>query len=151
MTAGVTQHDCLSRRSRAVGHTGDLDSQRRPDPSPRRGFVERPLTGYGFQVVRGALSVPLQLLTAGGIVALAAYLTVLGGAAYTGLRFAADRALPSNVQATAMALVVSLIVWLIVGFVENNTFDRFIYAPVALILAISFASRHERVRRPPET
>jgi hypothetical protein len=100
--------------------------------------VGRPLVGHGFEVIRFAHSIPLELLHAGGIIALAAFAIFVIGAVRTGVDLGRDRLVPPELQLLATALTASLGVWVLTALVENLVFDRYLYVPAGLLLGMHF-------------
>lgn len=105
-------------------------------------WVARPITGYGFQVVRGAHNIFLQFLTAGGIVACAGFVAIAGGTAILGSRL--SRIAPPEMRPLASALLASMAAWMTASLIAASVFDRFLYMPLALLLAMLFAMRADR-------
>jgi len=105
--------------------------------------VERPIIGHGFQYIRGSHNIYLQLLHSGGIVALTGFLLFAVGSTVSGLRLARDDTVPADLRSLSRALVASMAVWLgVVGLVAPAIFDRFLYVPAGLTLAIWVVARH---------
>ncbi|HWH11944.1 MAG TPA: O-antigen ligase family protein [Solirubrobacteraceae bacterium] len=105
-----------------------------------RQFADDPIVGQGFNVARVAHDIYFQLLQAGGIVALAGFGLFVAGA------FRAQREIdrrPDRVPGSdlAVALTASLIVWLVNGTLQNELYDRYLYIPVALLLALRQMNR----------
>jgi O-antigen ligase len=96
----------------------------------------RPLLGYGFQFVRSAHSVYLQLLQAGGPLALVAFALFAGGVLRIAVRLGRGAEGRSPPTALAQALGVGMLVWLLTGIVQNSIFDRFLYIPAGLLLGL---------------
>lgn len=97
-------------------------------------FVHSPLSGIGLQVTLDAHSIYLQLLAAGGVLLLSSMLIFVVGALRTALYM-------ESADECSVALLVSLLAWLAFGTVENGLTDRYLYFPVALIVALSTRSR----------
>lgn len=104
-------------------------------------FRAHPLTGTGFAVVRDAHDMYLQLVDAGGILALPAFLVFAGGVLMVGLRLRRKRELPAASLNLAAAFTASMAVWLVGGIVSNEVYDRYLYVPAGLLLGLLFASR----------
>jgi O-antigen ligase len=103
---------------------------------------QRPLIGHGFQYVRGSEDIYLQLLDAGGIIALGGFGIFAIGSLTSGFRLGRRDSLPDDMQSLARAACASLAVWLIAaGIVLPAIFDRYLYVPVGLIIAISASGR----------
>ena len=103
-------------------------------------FVDRPLTGYGFEWIESAHNIYLQLLVSGGILALIGFLWVYGGFVWRGFRMRGQ--FSGDADAVRVATVVSLISYLVMGLVQPDLLDRYLYLPAGLILALS-ASREK--------
>jgi hypothetical protein len=106
-------------------------------------FLARPLTGHGFSQIRDALNIYLQLLQAGGLIALSAFSLFTVGSLRLGWRLAHEPVLSGSMRSLAVALTVSVLVWLQEGLVQNAIYDRYLYVPAGLLLAMRlFAVRH---------
>ncbi len=97
---------------------------------------DRPLLGYGFQFVRSAHNVYLQLLQAGGPLALLAFSLFAAGVLRLAVRLGLTGERRAAQQALAQALGVATLVWLLTGIVQNSIFDRFLYVPAGLLLGL---------------
>jgi O-Antigen ligase len=120
------------------------DSQRRV--ALREGVSEfraHPITGNGYAVVRDAHVMYLQLLDAGGIVALPAFLVFAGILIVIGLRLRREPRFTPAVQNLAAAFTTSMVVWLSSGVVSNPIYDRYLYLPAGLVFGLLFASRRQ--------
>jgi hypothetical protein len=106
-------------------------------------FADHPLTGVGFDVVRGAHDIYLQLLQAGGILAFASFAVFAVGSIGLGLRVSRDLILPGEMRNLAAALTASVLVWLLASLVQNFVYDRFLYVPIGLLIGLGTL----RVRR----
>jgi O-antigen ligase len=114
-------------------------------------FVERPILGVGFANVRAAHDIYLQLLSAGGVVALACFaLFVLGTLRIAVRRPAAGGALARQVPLVA-ASAAGLLTWLFVGVAQNALYDRYLYVPAGLLLSYALASREATAPRSAES
>jgi O-antigen ligase len=111
--------------------------------------LHRPVVGHGFEYVRGAHNIYLQLLHAGGIIALLGFLVFASGITVMGLRLGASGGIPDDLRNLARACVASFAVWLLAeGLVGTAVFDRYLYIPVGLVIAISVLSRRSSAQRP---
>jgi O-antigen ligase len=99
-------------------------------------FQSSPLFGQGFDLVRGAHDIYLQLLQAGGIVALVGFGCCIVGALRTGLMLRRGRAVSSEMDGLAAALIASIAIWLIAGLAQNLIYDRYLYLPIGLLLGL---------------
>jgi hypothetical protein len=106
-------------------------------------FKARPLEGVGFSVIADAHSIYLELLAAGGLIALASFLTFCGG-----LIAALRRALRGTQVAEATALGISILVWLANGIVDNQLADKYLYAVPGLLFAMARVAGRARVPAP---
>jgi hypothetical protein len=100
-------------------------------------FASKPLAGNGFAVVRNAHDIYLQLLQAGGLVALTAFGLFALNTLWLGVRLAHEPTLPQTMQGLATALTASMAVWLLAGLAQNQVYDRFLYVPAGVLLALS--------------
>ncbi len=109
-------------------------------------FVDDPIVGQGFDVARVAHDIYFQLIQAGGIIALVAFLVFVFGAFR--LRRQIERGsawLPGS--DLAVAFDASLIVWLVNGALQNELYDRYLYIPLGLLLALREMSRRRSAVR----
>jgi O-antigen ligase len=97
----------------------------------------RPILGYGFQNLRGTHDVYLQLLQAGGALALLSFLLFAAGALAMGLWCGRREGLPEDLRALARGLTASIAVWLLAVLVLNVFLDRFLYVPIGLLLGVA--------------
>jgi len=95
----------------------------------------RPIEGVGFSVIANAHDIYLELLDAGGIIALGAFLVFLGGLWRTLRR---SRAGPLRDEAAVCAL--AIVVWLANGVFDNQLADKYLYVVPGLLYAISRVS-----------
>jgi glycosyltransferase involved in cell wall biosynthesis len=94
-------------------------------------IAHSPLFGLGPRVANQAHDIYLQLLASGGVIALASFLLlVVGLAGATRLAVREDRLL-------AIACTASIGTWLLIGFVENQLLEPYLYVPVSLLLALA--------------
>jgi hypothetical protein len=101
-------------------------------------IAERPLTGNGFELLEVSHNIYLQPLLAGGIAAWLGFFVVILGFLREAVRLV--KASVSRGRATAIALLISLSIYLVAALVITNMADRFIYLGPALILAGSVAA-----------
>jgi O-antigen ligase len=111
-------------------------------------FESNPLFGGGFVHVRAAHDIYLQLLQAGGLLALVSFTVFVVGTMRTGASVRRRlRALGSG-DDLAAALIASMVVWLVAGLVQPAIYDRYLYLPAGLLFgmaaAIGVAPRRNR-------
>ena len=106
-----------------------------------------PLSGWGFDTMRGAHNIAMQMLVAGGPLALLAFVVIVGGAWWTARRLHTDREVPADVRTLTSAYSASLLIWLTAAVVQSTSSDRYLYLPVAMILAVLFARRRMGVSK----
>lgn len=102
------------------------------------------LTGVGFATARDAHNLYLQMLQAGGIVALTGFVVFAVGALRLGRRLSLEPRAPPESARLAAALTVSLLVWLICGLFQNAVNDRYIFVPFGVLLGLSLAVHRQR-------
>ena len=108
-------------------------------------FNSSPVYGTGFAVVREAESVYLQLLSAGGVIALLAWLVFAGGALLSSFRFARMPRVTSELRGLAGAVSGTLAAWLLMGIVENQLYDRYLFVPCGLFIGCMVAASRANV------
>jgi hypothetical protein len=99
-------------------------------------FEAQPVQGVGFSVIADAHSIYLQLLAAGGVIALLSFLTYLGG-----LAASAWRAMAGPQRDLAAAISVSIVMWLINGAIDNQLGDKYLYVLPGLLVALAYVTR----------
>lgn len=106
-------------------------------------FLASPVFGTGFSSITNALDIFMQLLQAGGVLAFLAFFMFLRGTASTALGISRDRSRPNSDRQLAIALEVSIMAWLVFGLFQNSIYDRFLYVPASLLLAMWLEDRSE--------
>ena len=104
-------------------------------------ILDRPFVGYGFDVSRVGHSLYLGLLEAGGVIAFAAFMCFAAGLLHLGVSLARDDQVSSRWQAEAVGLTGAVIAWLSLSLVQNSVFDRFLYIPAGLLIALAHNAR----------
>jgi glycosyltransferase involved in cell wall biosynthesis len=94
-------------------------------------IAHSPVFGLGFRIVNQAHDIYLQLLASGGVIALVGFLTLVAG-----LVVAAREAVRVDRQ-LGIACAAAIGTWLIIGFVENQLVEPYLYVPVALLVALA--------------
>lgn len=105
----------------------------------------RPVEGVGFSVIANAHDIYLELLDAGGAIALASFLVFIGG-----LLQSARRALQGTMSAEATACAIAIVVWLANGIFDNQLADKYLYVVPGLLVAIAQTTRAQSSERAPE-
>ncbi|HTU14853.1 MAG TPA: O-antigen ligase family protein [Solirubrobacterales bacterium] len=100
-----------------------------------RYIAERPIVGHGFELVRDSHNLFLQLLLAGGVIALVGFFTIFTGYLATGWR--SRFRVPDRLYGDAVGLTLALVAFLLSGFLGNDIYARYLYIPAGLILAMS--------------
>lgn len=99
-------------------------------------FANDPLTGIGFNVVRNAHDIYLQLLAAGGLIALSSFGIFVIGVLAVGISLATRASVDPKIRGLAAAVTGSVTVWLVAGVAQNLIYDRFLYVPAGLVLGL---------------
>ena len=135
--------------SRVAGLTRFRDATAQLSDSSRlhligQGFADwfhSPWHGIGFIAATDAHEVHLQLLAAGGVLALA------GALAYGAVMLSAARAAAHSDEILGRALLIIVCSWLALMFVENQLTNLYLFAPVALSLALIDAHGSSELRQ----
>ena len=86
-------------------------------------------------------SLYLGLLEAGGVIALAAFVCFAAGLVRTGLSLVREARVPTGWHDDAAGLTAAVIGWLALSAVQNSVFDRFLYIPAGLLIALAYNAR----------
>lgn len=92
----------------------------------------RPVEGVGFSVIAYAHDIYLELLDAGGMIAMLAFAVFLAGVMNSAVK---SRAGPLREEAIVCGVAVA--VWLINGIFDNQVADKYLYVVPGLLLAIA--------------
>lgn len=103
-----------------------------------RYIAERPIIGHGFELVRDSHNLFLQLLLAGGLIALIGFFTIFLG--YLTMGWKSRLKVPEAFYGDSVGLTLALIAFLLSGFLGNDIYARYLYIPAGLLLAMSIAS-----------
>ncbi|MHB8656590.1 MAG: O-antigen ligase family protein [Solirubrobacteraceae bacterium] len=95
-------------------------------------FTARPLSGVGFGILGDAHNIYLQLLASGGLIAAVSLL-----AYFAGLLVSSRHVLRTPLRDEALAAAVAIVVWMIVGYFDNQLIDKFIYIMPSVLFAIA--------------
>lgn len=114
--------------------------------------LENPLVGDGFEEVRTAHNIYVQLLQAGGILALIGFATFAIAVVRRARRLSlASSGSPPWLMTLAAANGASIYVWLLFGMVGTAVYDRYLYVPVGVVLALGLIHRRRfAAREPPQ-
>jgi O-antigen ligase len=110
---------------------------------------ERPIVGNGFDLVRGSHNLTLQLLLAGGLIALVGYLTVFFG--YLSIGWKLRPRVPDWLSGDSVGLTLSLAAFLLAGVFSNDVYARYLYIPAGLLLSMSLVYEREAGKRLPRS
>jgi O-antigen ligase len=110
-------------------------------------FESSPLTGHGFDLLRGAHDIYLQFLQAGGLLAFLGFTLFVIGSIRIGVRLSRSPQLTTEMRAVAASLVASLAVWLTAGLTQNYVYERVLYVPVGLLLGLALVERRTAARQ----
>ncbi len=103
----------------------------------------RPLEGVGFSVIEDAHDIYLQVLAAGGAIAMVAFLTYVGG-----LIASTRQALRAGPFDEAIAAMMGVVGWLANGIFDAQLGDKYLYVLPGLIMAMAWIARAEVRGRP---
>lgn len=120
----------------AAGTQVSNDYRTRAYAAALRDAIANPIAGQGFESVRTAHNIYLELAQTGGVIGLAAFLAFVSGVLATARRLSASTGLEASVGALASAFGASFVAWLVAGLVEPQLYDRYLYIPVGLLLAL---------------
>jgi hypothetical protein len=107
-------------------------------------IAHSPLRGIGLHVVAEGHAIYLQLAAAGGAVLVLAFAITVLGAVVDGVavaRRAARDERGRDERGLVVVLLISIASWLVVGAVENQIADLYLYLPVALLAGLTVAGR----------
>lgn len=96
-----------------------------------------PLRGIGLHVMTEGHSIYLQLGASGGALLVLGFLATAAGALLDGAALARSGTAAAGL---ARALVVAFGAWLVVGVVENQIADLYLYVPLALLAGLTVAA-----------
>ncbi len=99
-------------------------------------FLDRPISGVGFEAIRGAHNAVLEVLSSGGLIAFLGYLFGLAIVTNAG-RHVRAHAPPGPVRDELTGLLAAVGVLAFVGLTTNATLDRFLYLAVGVLLGYS--------------
>ncbi len=98
-----------------------------------REFATAPFFGVGFASARLAHNIYLQLLHAGGVIALMGFATYIINVVVRGLLLVRGR---PDLRELALGVTGATAVWLATGLVQNHLYDRYLYVAPALVVAL---------------
>jgi O-antigen ligase len=98
-------------------------------------FIGSPIVGAGLVHARDAHLIYLQLAASSGLIGLSAFLAFFLGSIMASRKRARAPNLPLEVRAVVAGAGASVAVWAILGLVENQIADRYLYVPSGLVVA----------------
>lgn len=104
-------------------------------------IAANPVIGNGYSSVTTASDFALQVLVSGGVIGLMGYALFVIGFVALGVHCCRDRTLDRELSMLSAGLTASALVFLVAGVVSDEIYDRFLYWPFGLILAIWVISR----------
>jgi O-antigen ligase len=108
-------------------------------------FEARPLQGVGPSVLTQAHSIYLQLLAAGGVIAMTSFVVYIAG-----IWGAARRAMSGAQHDAAVAGAISIAMWLTSGIFNNQLADKYLYVIPGVLVAMAYvASTSKQVAKHP--
>jgi O-antigen ligase len=107
-------------------------------------FKLRPISGIGWSVVTGAHDIYLELLESGGVIALAAFLTFIGG-----IVASIRNSLSGPLRDEAIVCGMAILAWLANGVFDNQVADKYLYFVPGLVVAIARTTWLLQSRRAP--
>jgi hypothetical protein len=90
----------------------------------------RPIAGVGFSTDNDAQNIYLQILAAGGAIAMIGFLLLFGG-----LASCVRRAMSGPVREEAIAIGVCLTGWLVNGYYDSQLADKYLYVLPGILIA----------------
>jgi len=103
-------------------------------------FASSPIVGHGFQLIVRAHDIYLQLLQAGGLLALGVFTAYIVGTLRLAWRLGHNPVVPAAMGPLVAGLSASILVFLVNGVAENQLVDRYLYVPIGLLLGLSLLS-----------
>jgi hypothetical protein len=110
-------------------------------------IAHSPVRGIGLHAIAEGHAIYLQLVAAGGAVLGLAFAVTVLGAVVDGVALA-RRSTPDE-RGLVVVLLVSIASWLVVGAVENQIADLYLYLPIALLAGLTAASSAGRTAARP--
>lgn len=144
LMAGVAfRGEALNSVKRITGGGAEVRAQVADSDQERAGareagiqqFESNPILGAGLVNARDAHLIYLQLAASSGLVGLTAFLTFLVGSVAASRRIFRDPNLDPEASAIVAAAGAAVVIWALLGLVENQLADRYLYVPSGLIVA----------------
>jgi O-antigen ligase len=107
-------------------------------------FKVRPVSGIGWSVVTGAHDIYLELLESGGVIAMAAFLTFIGG-----IVASIRNSLAGPLRDEAIVCGMAILAWLANGVFDNQVADKYLYFVPGMVVAIARTTWLLQSRRAP--
>lgn len=154
--------EALNSVKRLTGGEGDqaVATQVSASDSERKGlraeslaqFESSPIVGTGLVNARDAHLIYLQIMASTGLAGLTAFLAFLAGSVATSRKVFRDPNLDIEASAIVAAAGASVVIWALLGLVENQLADRYLYVPTGFIVAglwyrtLTRAEREENIQ-----
>lgn len=143
MAGAAFRGEALNSVKRITGGDTEVRAQVSESDAEREGareagiaqFVSNPIFGAGLVNARDAHLIYLQLAASSGLVGLTAFLTFLVGSVASSRRVFRDPNLDLEASAIVAAAGAAVVIWALLGLVENQLADRYLYVPSGLIVA----------------
>ncbi|MBJ7457943.1 MAG: O-antigen ligase family protein [Thermoleophilaceae bacterium] len=143
MAGAAFRGEALNSIERITGGGAEVRAQVSDSDEERSGareagiqqFVGNPLLGAGLVNAQDAHLIYLQLAASTGVVGLTAFLIFLVGSVASSRRVIRDPNLDLESAAIVAAAGAAVVVWAVLGLVENQLADRYLYVPSGLIVA----------------
>lgn len=103
-------------------------------------FTRNPITGSGLAHSRDAHNIYLQLLASTGVVGTLAFISYLFGYFLLSRKTVKQRGRSIEIRTIAATAGVSAITWGILGLVENQIADRYLFVPCGFVVACAWYS-----------
>lgn len=112
-------------------------------------FFHNPVVGTGLAHSRDAHNIYLQLLASTGLVGFCAFVAYLVGYFRLSRRIERFKGLPLEIRAIAAMAGASAITWGLLGMVENQIADRYLYVQCGFVIACSWMAMAGTREQPP--
>ncbi len=143
LAAAAFRGEALNSFNRILGGSAEVrvnvdESDRERKDARDQGihqFTGNPIFGAGLVNARDAHLIYLQMAASSGLIGLLAFLAFFAGSIVAAARRARAPDLPLAVRAVVASAGAAVAVWALLGLVENQIADRYLYVPSGLIVA----------------